>query len=37
MNSRINGFHELMVFIIIVFMNTRENILERKIVSKSVP
>ena len=26
-NSGLNGFHELMVFTIIVFMNTRENIL----------
>ena len=25
-NSRLNGFHELMVFTIIVFHNTRENI-----------
>ena len=36
-NSRLNGFHELMVFTIIIFMNTREKKLERKTVSKSAP
>ena len=34
-NSRLDGFYKLMVFTIVVFMNTQENILERKTVSKS--
>ena len=37
MNSRLNGFHEVMVFTIIVFMNTRVMFLERKTFSKSAP
>ena len=36
-DSRLNGFQELMVFRIIVFMNTRENIFKSKTVSKSAP
>ena len=36
-STRLNGFYELIVFTIIVFMNTQEKILERKTVSKSVP
>ena len=36
-NSGLNCFHGLMVFTIIVLMNTQEIILERKTVSKSVP
>ena len=36
-NSQPNGFHKPMVFMIIVFMNTQKNILERKTVSKSAP
>ena len=36
-NSRLNGFHKLMVLTTIVFMNTREKSLERKTVSKSAP
>ena len=35
--SQLNGFHELMVFTFILFMNTRENIFKRKTVSKSAP
>ena len=30
-NSRLNGFHEQMVFTIIVFMNTRENIVNSRV------
>ena len=29
-NLQLNDFHKLMVFTIIVFMNTRENVLEKK-------
>ena len=36
-NSRLNGFHELVALTIIVFMNTQENVLVRKTVSKSAP
>ena len=36
-NSRLDGSHKLMVFTIIVFMNTRENIFRIKTVSKSAP
>ena len=36
-NSQLNGFHKIIVFTTIVFMNTRGNILEGKTVSKSVP
>ena len=36
-NSRLNGFHNLMVFTIIVFLNTQVNIYKRKTVSKSAP
>ena len=35
--SRLNGFHNLMVFTVIVFQNTWENIFKRKKVSKSAP
>ena len=37
MNSQLNGFHELMVFTIIILMNNWEIVLERKIFSKSAP
>ena len=33
-NSRLNGFHGLMVFKIIIFQNTRETIFKRITVSK---
>ena len=36
-NSQLNGFHDLVVFTIIAFLNTRENILRRKTVYKSAP
>ena len=36
-NSRLIDFYELIVFTIIVFMNTQENILEGKTVSKTAP
>ena len=36
-NSRLNGFHNLMVFTIIVFLNTREKKFKRKTVSKIAP
>ena len=36
-NSRINGFQDLVVFTIIVFLNTRENIFKIKTFSKSAP
>ena len=36
-NSRLNGFHGLIFFTIIVFLNTRENIFKRKAVSKIAP
>ena len=36
-NSRLHCFHELIIFTIIVFMNTREFFLEGKVVSKSAP
>ena len=35
--SRLNGFHNLMVFTIIIFQNIQENISKRKTVSKSAP
>ena len=36
-NSRLNGFHDLIVFTIIVFQNTRERKFKIKIVSKTTP
>ena len=36
-DSQLNDFHELMVFTNIVFINTREIVFKRKIVSKSAP
>ena len=36
-NSRLNGCHKLIVFTIIIFINTREMFLERKTVSKRAP
>ena len=36
-NSRLNGFHELMVYTIIIFMNTLEKKLERRKKSKNEP
>ena len=37
MNSRLCSFHDLMVFMIIVFLNTQENNFKRKKVSKIAP
>ena len=35
-NSQLNGFHDLMVFTIIEFQNTRENVFKRKKVTKTI-
>ena len=36
-NSRLNGFQDLMVFTIIVFLNTQDFFFKRKTGSKSAP
>ena len=36
-NSRLNGFHDLMLFTIIIVLNTQENKFKRKTFSKSAP